>query len=196
MRWFSSALLFFALAASAAPASAEDDEGPTVTIATGPAFGFGNDGLRFGGDDGNEIVPGEIGSTWGLAFRLHPGVRVNRLLLLEFQTGLVRTTRGSQIRSVVPINFGFRLTPDTGSVSPFVAAHAGAAIDRRGMVLSGRPNRTIHRQSRWDFSMDAGFGIASEGEVGRRFIGLFYQRVFTDGSPTSFVEFVTGIWLG
>jgi hypothetical protein len=187
-------LIVLSLVGVSAPASA-DDEGPTVTLATGPAAGFGNDGLRFGGDDGTDLVPGEIGSTWGVALRLHPGVRANKFLILEFQTGLVRTTRGTQIRSMVPINFGFRLTPNTGDVSPFFAAHAGAAIDRRGVVLSGRPNRIVHRQSRWDFSMDAGLGIASESGVGRRFFGIFWQRVFTDGSPTNFVEFVSGIWL-
>ncbi len=176
-------------------ASANDGRASAFILATGPAMGIGNDGLRFGGADGNEIVPGEIGNTWGLAVRLHPGFRVGDALTIEFHTGVVRTTRGSQIRSMVPVHLGLRLMPDLGELSPFFAAHAGASIDRRAMVLSGRPNRTIHRQNRWDFSTDVGLGLTAQGNIGRRFFGLFWQRVYTDDSPTNFVEFVTGICL-
>lgn len=156
-------------------------------------MGFGNDGLQQTIDG---PVRADIGTSWGFALRLTTGLRATGALRLEVATGVVRTTRDDQIRSIVPINFGFRVSPNTGDLGFFLSAHAGPTIDRRAIVLSGRPTREVYRSSRWDLGLDTGIGITSEGPAVRRYFGVFYQKVFTDESPTQFVEFVTGIWFG
>ena len=166
---------------------------PTLTLGVGPAVGIGNEGLRMT-EDGS--VAADFGTMYGFALRGTMGLRATGALRFEGSTGVVRTTKGDQIRSIIPLQFGIRIAPDLGDLGFFVSAHAGPTIDRRAIVLEGRPNRTIHRESRWDLGVDFGFGLTSEGPVTRRSFGVFYQRVFTDGSTTQFIELVTGIWFG
>jgi hypothetical protein len=63
-------------------------------------------------------------------------------------------------------------------------------------VLSGSPTREDHRLSRWALGLDVGGRHHVREEGAHLYFGVFYQRVFTDGSRSQFVQFIAGVWFG